>query len=63
MISNLFKTIGGIENYGLVSLCLFLLIFVCVFVWACVQRKAHLDRIARIPLDPEEPNSGETSHE
>lgn len=53
MIQNILRTLGGIEQYGIFSLCLFSCIFAGVFLWACVQRKSHLDRMARIPLEPE----------
>ena len=46
MIQNVLKTLGGIENYGIISLCLFCPIFAGVLVWALLQRKAHLDHMA-----------------
>jgi hypothetical protein len=65
MIQNIVRTLGGIEQYGVFSLCLFSLIFAGVFLWACLQRKSHLDRMARVPLEPEHDRSqtGEYSHE
>ena len=63
MIQNILRHLGGIENYGTFSLCLFSSIFISVFVWACLQRKSHLDRMARVPLEAEELNSGEPRHE
>ena len=63
MIQNILNTLGGIENYGVASLCLFVVIFVGVLVWAGVQRQAHLDAMSRLPLEPEEPNHGETPDE
>ena len=63
MIQNILRSLGGIGNYGTLSLCLFSFIFACVFVWACLLRKAHLERMSRLPLEPEEPNPGEDCHE
>jgi hypothetical protein len=63
MIQNILRHLGGIENYGTLSLCLFSFIFASVFVWACLQRKGHLDRMSRVPLDAEELNEGEKNHE
>lgn len=71
MIHNVLRTLGGIEQYGTLSLCLFSFIFLCVFVWACLLRKGHLERMSRLPLeaetetgtDTEELNRGNESHE
>jgi len=65
MIQNILRHLGGIERYGVFSLCLFCLIFAAVLVWACLQRRAHLDRMARIPLevDLEQSQNGDQSHE
>lgn len=51
MFHNILKTIGGIEQYGIISLCLFSTIFAGVLVWALLQRKAHLDHMAGVPLE------------
>jgi hypothetical protein len=45
--------VPGVEGYGILSLCLFCVVFTGVFVWAFLQRKSHLDRMARAPLDLE----------
>jgi len=65
MIHNVLRYLGGIEQYGMVSLCLFGSLFTGVLLWACLQRKGHLDRMARIPLetDLEDSNNGENTHE
>ena len=63
MIQNVLRALGGIENYGIISLCLFVFIFACVFVWACVQSKSHLDHMARVPLETEDFNPGDRHHE
>ena len=54
MIQNVLQTLGGIANYGILSLVLFCTIFSGVIVWACAQKRSHLDRMARIPLESEE---------
>ncbi len=65
MIQNIIRTLGGIDRYGTVSLCLFGFIFAAVLVWAMSQRKGHLDRMARVPLESEDNdhNNGGVSHE
>jgi hypothetical protein len=65
MIQNILRHLGGIEHYGVFSLCLFCTIFVGVMVWALLQRKSHLDYMARVALDTdsEETSTGNPSHE
>jgi hypothetical protein len=65
MIQNLLRHLGGIENYGIVSLCLFGAIFLGAFVSICLQKKSHLEYMSRLALDPEsdEPQSEQNSHE
>jgi cytochrome c oxidase cbb3-type subunit 4 len=63
MIQNILRQLGGIEQYGTISLCLFSFIFACVFLWAFLQRKSHLERMSRVPLENEESNNQEPTHE
>jgi cbb3-type cytochrome oxidase subunit 3 len=64
MIQNILRHLGGIEQYGVVSLCLFGSIFIVVLVWAFAQKKSHLDYMARVALDTEADNSQKgTEHE
>jgi len=65
MIQNILRHLGGIENYGIISLCLFGTVFIGVLIWAFVQKKTHLDYMARVALDPEVENkpTGDLAHE
>jgi cbb3-type cytochrome oxidase subunit 3 len=65
MIHNILKHLGGIEQYGIISLCLFCAVFIGILAWAFLQRKSHLDRMAQAPLDaePDEPPKPPTPHE
>lgn len=65
MIQNVISKLGGIEHYGTTSLCLFVLVFTGVLIWALTQRKSHLDRMARVPLetDNDDYRNGGISHE
>jgi hypothetical protein len=54
MIQKVLHFVGGIEQYGVASLCLFGVIFVCVFTWAFLQKRSHLDYMARVALEPGE---------
>jgi cbb3-type cytochrome oxidase subunit 3 len=60
MIQNVLHKIGGVENYGIISLCLFFLVFAGVLIWAFSRKKADLDSAAALPLEKdanESPNS------
>jgi cbb3-type cytochrome oxidase subunit 3 len=65
MVHSVLKHLGRIQQYGIVSLCLFCSVFVGVLVWTLLQKKSHLDYMARLALDdePEESQSGNHSHE
>ena len=65
MFHAILKSIAGIEQYGIFSLCLFSSIFIGVLVWAFLQKKSHLDYMARVALDSQTTPSqeGENQHE
>ncbi|MGH7972110.1 MAG: hypothetical protein ACREIC_25635 [Limisphaerales bacterium] len=65
MIQAILKDLGGIQNYGIVSLCLFCSVFAGVLLWAFLQKKSHLDYMARVALDrdQERNQNGKDSHE
>ena len=43
MIQNILRHLGGIEHYGIISLCLFGTVFIGVLIWAFIQKKTHLE--------------------
>jgi cytochrome c oxidase cbb3-type subunit 4 len=53
MIKNVLTHIGGIEAYGIFSICLFFLFFLGMLVWAFRLSRQHLDRMSGLPLDDE----------
>jgi len=65
MIQAIFKNLGGIQNYGIISLCLFCSVFLGVLLWAFLQKKSHLDYMAQVALDQEseQPRNRKHSHE
>ena len=65
MIQNILRHLGGIEHYGIASLCLFCAVFTGVLIWALLQRKGHLDYMASVALDaePNEAPNPRKSHE
>jgi cbb3-type cytochrome oxidase subunit 3 len=65
MIHSLLKHLGGIQQYGIFSLCLFSAIFLGVLVWAFAQKKSHLEYMSRVALDRDQelPDKEKDSHE
>jgi hypothetical protein len=65
MIQNILRHLGGIEHFGIISLCLFCAVFIGVLIWAFSQTKNHLDYMSRVALDadPDSLQPGEKSHE
>ena len=51
MIQKLVTEIGGIANVGMISICLFVLVFTGALVWAAVQKKAFLNSMSALPLE------------
>jgi len=60
MIEKILHFVGGIEQYGVASLCLFGAIFLTVLIWACLQKRDHLDYMARVALDPDSDGAPQT---
>jgi hypothetical protein len=65
MIQNVLRHLGGIENYGILSLCLFFACFLGTVVWAFCLKKPFLNSMAALPLekDSDEVQPTENDHE
>ena len=66
MIQNALKEIGGVGIYGMISICLFFLVFSGALVWACLQKKSFLNSMGALPLQDGESapvKEGENHHE
>lgn len=50
MIQNVLREIGGVGLYGVISICLFCLVFSGVLIKACALSKSAADNIGRLPL-------------
>lgn len=53
MIQNVLQHLGGVENYGVLSLCLFVLIFTCMVIRAMLVRRTYLEHMSQLPLETE----------
>ena len=65
MLHNIIRHLGGVQDFGIISLCLFCAVFVGVLFWAFLQKKNHLEYMSRVALDAEtdQTQTGEHSHE
>ena len=51
MLRDIFKSIGGTENYGMISMILFVFFFVILVLHTLLMRKKDVDDFSRMPLD------------
>ena len=59
MIKNVLENIGGIGLYGVISICLFCLVFAGAFLRAMALKQSVCDTLSALPLtDESEPKSG-----
>ncbi len=66
MIKNVLTDIGGVAAYGVISICLFFLVFTGALVWTLLLKKPFLKKMSSLPLSDETPTSletGDQSHE
>jgi cbb3-type cytochrome oxidase subunit 3 len=51
MIKNVLSDIGGVGLYGIISVCLFFIIFTTAIVWALLRKKSFCQAMSALPLD------------
>ena len=51
MIRNILTHIGGIENFGLISIGLFFTFFLGMLIWAFGRQRSYLDAMSVLPLE------------
>jgi cbb3-type cytochrome oxidase subunit 3 len=51
MIKNVLTHIGGVENFGIISISLFFTFFTGMLIWAFRQKRTHLDAMSTLPLE------------
>jgi len=54
MYKNILQSIQGIEIYPLISMMIFLGLFISVIIWFFRADKLHLQQMAEMPLDKTE---------
>ncbi len=50
MIKSVLTHIGGIENYGIISICMFFAVFCGTFARAMLVKKSFAERMSALPL-------------
>lgn len=66
MIKNVLSDIGGVGLYGVLSICLFFLVFIGALVWTLLQRRSLMESMGDLPLadgETRHANLGVTRHE
>lgn len=66
MIQNVLRDIGGIGLYGVISVCLFFLVFSAAVLRALMLKKSLIAEMSHLPLDdgqPAAPAKGVLHHE
>jgi hypothetical protein len=53
MIQNVLRHLGGIENYGIVSISIFFACFLGMVTWAFCLKRPFLTAMAAKPLEPD----------
>ncbi len=70
MLENVMHEMGGTSLFGIISICIFVLFFTGMLIWAATLKKSYLKSMCELPLDESEsvrttgPKSGqEARHE
>ena len=63
MIKNVLSSIGGVEVYGVMSICLFFTVFTVAVVLALRMKKSVAQQRGALPLNDAQPVNQENSHE
>ena len=57
MINSVLEHLGGVENYGIISILLFFSCFLGALIWVFTLKQNYLNRMKHLPL--EDDDSGE----
>ena len=54
MIQNVLRSLGGVEMYGIISVCMFFATFTAALIWALAQKKSTCKALSALPLERDE---------
>ena len=60
MIQNVARDLGGSPLFGVISVCLFFLVFTGALIFAATRKKSLCKEMSALPLDEDEPVKGIT---
>ena len=63
MIQNVLRAMGSIETYGVISVCLFFLVFITALIFAFAQKKSFCQTMSALPLNDDSTASQEVTYE
>ncbi len=64
MIRNILEHIGGVAAYPVISLVIFVLVFLGFALWALTMSRTQVEHASRLPLENDSmPAEGESRHE
>jgi cytochrome c oxidase cbb3-type subunit IV len=60
MIKNVISSLGGVDVYGIISICFFFAFFIGMLIWAFRLKRSYLDSMRELPLDDGSVQSSKT---
>ena len=51
MLRDIFRTVGGIESYGMISMIIFVIFFTLLVLYAFSLKRKDVEEFSRLPLD------------
>lgn len=54
-MTRIIENLGGIGTFGVISICLFVVVFTSALIWACCLKKSLMDRMQALPLEDSRP--------
>ena len=60
MLRDVFKSIGGYESYGMISMIIFVVFFVLLLLYTISLKKKDVENFSRMPLDDFSKTSDDT---
>lgn len=50
MFQNILRHLGGVANYGVISICLFFVVFSVALIWTFTRKRSEIEIVERLPL-------------
>ena len=63
MIQNVLRALGGIEIYGVLSVCLFFVVFVVALIFTVTRKKPFCEHMSAQPLNDGDQSNPFSSYE